>query len=100
MQTEWSANPSVFGQVEGRPVVAAFDRGALSGVWLPDGTATRVGFLRLPKSKPELNFAREMPNFRERIAGRLTITVLGEMVQEPIRLAESARFRRADSSSP
>ena len=100
MQTEWSANPSVFGQVEGRPVVAAFDGGALSGVWLPDGTATRVGFLRLPKSKPELNFAREIPNFRERIAGRLTITVLAEMLEQPIRLPEGARLRGAEGSWP
>jgi len=30
MQTECSAEPSVFGQVEGRPVVAAFDGGALT----------------------------------------------------------------------
>ena len=30
MQTECSAEPSVFGQVEGRPVVAAFDSGALT----------------------------------------------------------------------
>ena len=29
MQTECSAEPSVFGQVERRPVVAAFDGGAL-----------------------------------------------------------------------
>src|SRR5271163_2431522 len=30
MQTECSAEPSVFGQVERRPVVAAFDGGALT----------------------------------------------------------------------
>jgi len=30
MQTECSAEPSVFGRVEGRPVVAEFDGGALT----------------------------------------------------------------------
>ncbi len=30
MQTECSAKPSAFGQVEGRPVVAEFDGGALT----------------------------------------------------------------------
>jgi hypothetical protein len=30
MQTECSAEPIVFGRVEGRPVVAAFDGGALT----------------------------------------------------------------------
>ena len=30
MQTEYSAEPSLFGHVEGRPVVAAFDGGALT----------------------------------------------------------------------
>jgi hypothetical protein len=30
MQTECNANPSVFGRVEGRPVIAAFDGGALT----------------------------------------------------------------------
>jgi len=30
MQTECSAEPSLFGAVEGRPVVAAFDGGALT----------------------------------------------------------------------
>jgi len=57
MQTEWTAEPSLFGRVEGRPVVAEFDGGALASdagglllgaategsIWsvgLPDASAT------------------------------------------------------------
>ena len=56
MQTECSAELSVFGRVEGRPVVAAFDGGALTsdagGLLL--GAADRSLDLRVGASRPAL----------------------------------------------
>ena len=49
MQTECSAKPSVFGRVEGRPVVAEFDGGALTsdaGGLLLGAADRRVGLVR------------------------------------------------------
>ena len=76
MQTECSAEPSVFGRVEGRPVMAAFDGGALT---------SDAGGLLLGAANRRLNLVRRLAGcFRDardpRFIEHSVATLIGQRV--------------------
>ncbi|HTR11901.1 MAG TPA: transposase, partial [Roseiarcus sp.] len=76
MPTEWSAKPSAFGRVEGRPVVAEFDGGALT---------SDAGGLLLGAADRRLDLVRRLAGcFRDVRAPRLVehsvATLVGQRV--------------------
>ena len=89
MQTECSAEPSVFGQVEGRPVVAAFDGGALT---------SDAGGLLLGAADRGLELVRTARGMFPRRARPEVRRALGRHARRAARVRHRARLRRPERS--
>ena len=96
MQMEWSAKPSAFGRVEGRPVVAEFDGGALT---------SEAGGLQLGAADRRLDLVRRFAGcFRDardpRLVEHSVATLIGQRVFGiALGYGRPERSRRASSRS-
>src|SRR5271163_14165 len=93
MQTECSAKPSAFGQVEGRPVVAEFDGGALT---------SDAGGLLLSAANRRVDLVRRLAGcFRDlrdpRFVEHSVATLVGQRVFGVALGYDPQRSRRAPS---
>src|SRR3974390_919112 len=94
METECSAKPSVFGRVEGRPVVASFDGGALT---------SDAGGLLLGAADRSLNLVQRLAGCfgdarDRRVIEHSVPTLIGQLVFGDPRFAARVGEQRAKQS--